>query len=77
MNRIISISFELEQVEFGMLIPSISLLEKSQKEFGRLPILFVCFSFRFVNLAVLTKSSLSILLQEAIHAKVDRRERKY
>ena len=30
----ISVPFELEQVEFGMLIPSIPLPEKSQKECG-------------------------------------------
>ena len=30
----ISVPFELEQVEFGMLIPGIPLPEKSQKECG-------------------------------------------
>ena len=31
-NRRISVSFELEQVEFGILIPAIPIPEKSQKE---------------------------------------------
>ena len=33
-NRMISVPFELEQVEFGILIPGIPLPEKSQKECG-------------------------------------------
>ena len=31
-NRMISVTFELEQAEFGILIPGIPLPEKSQKE---------------------------------------------
>ena len=33
-NRMISVPFELEYVEFGMLTPGIPLPEKSQKECG-------------------------------------------
>ena len=33
-NRVITVPFELEQVEFGILIPGIPIPEKSQKECG-------------------------------------------
>ena len=40
-NRMISVPFELEQVEFGMLIPGIPLPEKSKKEHG---LSLICFN---------------------------------